>query len=130
MSDSFVVSGTLFNKEYEVTIQKEWGVMVLRDNRIVRQFSEVIGKVNSLDIINIINLEDEYKNYMFINVSSITLSEDQSYDYELDIVKSEWNYYIKYGYTSGIGLGGSELKLTKREFEQKLREIKLNNLLK
>ena len=130
MSDSFVVSGTLFNKEYEVTIQKEWGVMVLRDNRIVRQFSEVIGKVNSLDIINIINLEDEYKNYMFINVSSITLSEDQSYDYELDIVKSEWNYYIKYGYTSGIGMGGSELKLTKREFEQKLREIKLNNLLK
>ena len=130
MSDSFVVSGTLFNKEYEVTIQKEWGVMVLRDNRIVRQFSEVIGKVNSLDIINIINLEDEYKNYMFINVSSITLSEDQSYDYELDIVKSEWNYYIKYGYTSRIGMGGSELKLTKREFEQKLREIKLNNLLK
>jgi hypothetical protein len=130
MSDSFVVSGTLFNKEYEVTIQKEWGVMVLRDNRIVRQFSEVIGKVNSLDIINIINLEDEYKNYMFINVSSITLSEDQSYDYELDVVKSEWNYYIKYGYTSGIGMGGSELKLTKREFEQKLREIKLNNLLK
>ena len=130
MSDSFVVSGTLFNKEYEVTIQKEWGVMVLRDNRIVRQFSEVIGKVNSLDIINIINLEDEYKNYMFINVSSITLSEDQSYDYELDIVKSEWNYYIKYGYTSGIGMSGTELKLTKREFEQKLREIKLNNLLK
>ena len=130
MSDSFVVSGTLFNKEYEVTIQKEWGVMVLRDNRIVRQFSEVIGKVNSLDIINIINLEDEYKNYMFINVSSITLSEDQSYDYELNIVKSEWNYYIKYGYTSGIGMGSSELKLTKREFEQKLREIKLNNLLK
>jgi hypothetical protein len=130
MSDSFVVSGTLFNKEYEVTIQKEWGVMVLRDNRIVRQFSEVIGKVNSLDIINIINLEDEYKNYMFINVSSITLSEDQSYDDDLDIVKSEWNYYIKYGYTSGIGMGGSELKLTKREFEQKLREIKLNNLLK
>lgn len=130
MSDSFVVSGTLFNKEYEVTIQKEWGVMVLRDNRIVRQFSEVIGKVNSLDIINIINLEDEYKNYMFINVSSITLSEDQSYDYELDVVKSEWNYYIKYGYTSRIGMGGSELKLTKREFEQKLREIKLNNLLK
>ena len=130
MSDSFVVSDILFNKEYDVTIQKEWGVMVLRDNRIVRQFSEVIGKVNSLDIINIINLEDEYKNYMFINVSSITLSEDQSYDYELDIVKSEWNYYIKYGYTSGIGMGGSELKLTKREFEQKLREIKLNNLLK
>lgn len=129
MSDSFVVSGTLFNKEYEVTIQKEWGVMVLRDNRIVRQFSEVIGKVNSLDIINIINLEDEYKNYMIIR-SPITLSEDQSYDYELDIVKSEWNYYIKYGYTSGIGMGGSELKLTKREFEQKLREIKLNNLLK
>ena len=129
MSDSFVVSGTLFNKEYEVTIQKEWGVMVLRDNRIVRQFSEVIGKVNSLDIINIINLEDEYKNYMIIR-SPITLSEDQSYDYELDIVKSEWNYYIKYGYTSGIGMGSSELKLTKREFEQKLREIKLNNLLK
>jgi hypothetical protein len=130
MSDSFVVSGTLFNKEYEVTIQKEWGVMVLRDSRIVRQFSETIGKINSLDIINIINLEDEYKNYMFINVSSITLSEDQSYDDDLDIVKSEWNYYIKYGYTSGIGMGGSELKLTKREFEQKLREIKLNNLLK
>ena len=129
MSDSFVVSGTLFNKEYEVTIQKEWGVMVLRDSRIVRQFSETIGKINSLDIINIINLEDEYKNYMIIR-SPITLSEDQSYDYELDIVKSEWNYYIKYGYTSGIGMGGSELKLTKREFEQKLREIKLNNLLK
>ena len=129
MSDSFVVSGTLFNKEYEVTIQKEWGVMVLRDNRVVRQFSEVIGKVNSLDIINVINLEDEYKNYMIIR-SPITLSEDQSYDYELDIVKSEWNYYIKYGYTSGIGMSGTELKLTKREFEQKLREIKLNNLLK
>ena len=130
MSDSFVVSGTLFNKEYEVTIQKEWGVMVLRDGRIVRQFSETIGKINSLDIINIINLEDEYKNYMFINVSSITLSEDQSYDDDLDIVKSEWNYYIKYGYTSRIGMGSSELKLTKREFNQKLREIKLNNLLK
>ncbi len=48
----------------------------------------------------------------------------------LDIVKSEWNYYIKYGHTSGIGMGGFELKLTKREFDQKLREIKLNNLLK
>lgn len=30
----------------------------------------------------------------------------------------------------GLALGGSELKLTKREFNQKLREIKLNNLLK
>ena len=130
MSDSFVVSSTLFNKECDVNIQKEWGATVLRDGRIVRQFSETIGKINSLDIINIINLEDEYKNYMFINVSSITLSEDQSYDYELDIVKSEWNYYIKYGHTSGIGMGGFELKLTKREFDQKLREIKLNNLLK
>ena len=130
MSDSFVVSGTLFNKEYDVNIQKEWGVTVLRDGRIVRQFSETIGKINISDIIDIIKLEDEYKNYMFINVSSITLSEDQSYDYDLDIVKSEWNYYIKYGYTSGIGMGGSELKLTTREFEQKLREIKLNNLLK
>ena len=128
-----IVSGTLFNQEYEVTIQKEWGATVLRDGRIVRQFSETIGKINSSDIIDIIKLEEHHKNDMFITITvrrSITLSEDQSYDYELDIVKSEWNYYIKYGYTSGIGMGGSELKLTKREFEQKLREIKLNNLLK
>lgn len=117
--DSFVMS--------DVPIQKEWGVMVLRDGRIVRQFSETIGKINSSDIIDIIKLEDHRKNYMFINVSSITLSEDQSYD---DVVKSEWNYYIKYGYTAEFGMGGSELKLTKREFNQKLREIKLNNLLK
>lgn len=120
--DSFVMS--------DVPIQKEWGVMVLRDGRIVRQFSETIGKINSSDIIDIIKLEDHRKNYMFINVSSITLSEDQSYDDDLDIVKSEWNYYIKYGYSAGFGMGGSELKLTKREFNQKLREIKLNNLLK
>ena len=128
-----IVSGTLFNQEYEVTIQKEWGATVLRDGRIVRQFSETIGKINSSDIIDIIKLEEHHKNDMFITITvrrSITLSEDQSYDYELDIVKSEWNYYIKYGYTSGIGMGGSELKLTKREFNQKLREIKLNNLLK
>jgi hypothetical protein len=128
-----IVSGTLFNQEYEVTIQKEWGATVLRDGRIVRQFSETIGKINSSDIIDIIKLEEHHKNDMFITITvrrSITLSEDQSYDYELDIVKSEWNYYIKYGYTSGIGMGGSELKLTKREFDQKLREIKLNNLLK
>ena len=125
-----IVSGTLFNQEYEVTIQKEWGATVLRDGRIVRQFSETIGKINSSDIIDIIKLEDHRKNDMFINVSSITLSEDQSYDDDLDIVKSEWNYYIKYGYSAGFGMGGSELKLTKREFNQKLREIKLNNLLK
>ncbi len=128
-----IVSDTLFNQEYEVTIQKEWGATVLRDGRIVRQFSETIGKINSSDIIDIIKLEEHHKNDMFITITvrrSITLSEDQSYDYELDIVKSEWNYYIKYGYTSGIGMGGSELKLTKREFNQKLREIKLNNLLK
>lgn len=130
MRDSFVVSGTLFNKEYDVPIQKEWGATVLRDGRIVRQFSEVMGKVNSLDIIDIIKLEDHRKNDMFINVSSITLSEDQSYDDALDIVKSEWNYYIKYGYSAGFGMGGSELRLTKGEFEQKLREVKLNNLLK
>ena len=122
--------GTLFSQEYEVTIQKEWGAMLLRDGRIVRKFSEVMGKVNSRYIIDIIKSEDVHKDDMFINVSSIKLSEDQSYDYDLDIVKSEWNYYIKYGYTSGVGMGGSELKLTKREFEQKLREIKLNNLLK
>ena len=130
MSNTFVVSDTLFNKEYDVNIQKEWGATVLRDGRIVRQFSEVMGKVNSLDIIDIIKLEDHHKNDMFINVSSITLSEDQSYDDALDIVKSEWNYYIKYGYTAGFGMGGSELRLTKREFDQKLREVKLNNLLK
>jgi len=125
-----IVSGTLFNKEFNVPIQKEWGAMLLRDGRIVRQFSEVMGKVNSRYIIDIIKLEDHSKNDMFINVSSIKLSEDQSYDDALDIVKSEWNYYIKYGYTAGFGMGGSELKLTKREFNQKLREIKLNNLLK
>lgn len=125
-----IVSGTLFNKEFNVPIQKEWGATVLRDGRIVRQFSEVMGKVNSRYIIDIIKLEDHRKNDMFINVSSIKLSEDQSYDDALDIVKSEWNYYIKYGYTAGFGMGGSELKLTKREFNQKLREIKLNNLLK
>ena len=130
MSNTFVVSGTLFNKEYDVNIQKEWGATVLRDGRIVRQFSEVMGKVNSRYIIDIIKLEDHRKNDMFINVSSITLSEDQSYDDALDIVKSEWNYYIKYGYSAGFGMGGTELKLTKREFDQKLREIKLNNLLK
>ena len=130
MRGSFAAGGTLFNKEFDVPIQKEWGATVLRDGRIVRQFSEVMGKVNSRYIIDIIKLEDEYKNYMFINVSSITLSEDQSYNDALDIVKSEWNYYIKYGYTAGFGMGGSELKLTKREFNQKLREIKLNNLLK
>ena len=130
MSDSFVVGGTLFSQEYEVNIQKEWGATVLRDGHIVRQFSEVMGKVNSRYIIDIIKLEDHRKNDMFINVSSITLSEDQSYDDALDIVKSEWNYYIKYGYTAGFGMGGSELRLTKREFDQKLREVKLNNLLK
>ena len=128
--DSFAVGGTLFNKEFDVPIQKEWGATVLRDGRIVRQFSEVMGKVNSRYIIDIIRLEDHRKNDMFINVSSIKLSEDQSYDDALDIVKSEWNYYIKYGYTAGFGMGGSELRLTKREFDQKLREIKLNNLLK
>ena len=128
-----IVSGTLFNQEHEVTIQKEWGATVLRDGRIVRQFSETIGKINSSDIIDIIKLEEHHKNDMFITITvrrSITLSEDQSYDYELDIVKSEWNYYIKYGYISVIGMVGSELKLTKREFDQKLREIKINNLLK
>lgn len=130
MMDSFAVGGTLFNKEFDVPIQKEWGATVLRDGRIVRQFSEVMGKVNSRYIIDIIRLEDHRKNDMFINVSSIKLSEDQSYDDALDIVKSEWNYYIKYGYTAGFGMGGSELRLTKREFDQKLREIKLNNLLK
>lgn len=130
MSDSFLLSGTLFDKEYDVPIQKEWGASVLRDGRIVRQFSEVMGKVNSLYIIDIIKLEDPHKNDMFINVSSITLSEDQSYDDAPDNVKSEWNYYIEYGYTSGFGMGGSELRLTKVEFEQKLREVKLNNLLK
>ena len=130
MRQKYLLSGTLFNKEYDVNIQKEWGDMVLRDDRLVRQFSETIGKINSSDIIDIIKLEDHRKNYMSINVSSITLSEDQSYDDDLDIVKSEWNYYIKYGYSAGLGMGGSELKLTKREFDQKLREIKLNNLLK
>lgn len=129
MRDSFAAGGTLF-KEFDVPIQKEWGATVLRDGRIVRQFSEVMGKVNSRYIIDIIKLEDHRKNDMFINVSSITLSEDQSYNDALDIVKSEWNYYIKYGYTAGFGMGGSELRLTKREFDQKLREIKLNNLLK
>lgn len=122
---------SLFNNECEeLDIQKEWGVTVLRDSRIVRQFSESIGKVNSLDIIDIIKLEDHRKDDMFINVSSITLSEDQFYDNNLDVVKNEWYYYIKYGYSSGLGMRGSELKLTKSEFDQKLREIKLNNLLK
>ena len=130
MRQKYLLSGTLFNKEYDVNIQKEWGDMVLRDDRLVRQFSETIGNVNSLYIIDVIKLEDHRKNDMFITILSITLSEDQSYDYDLNIVKSEWNYYTKYGYSSGLGMGGTELKLTKSEFEQKLREVKLNNLLK
>jgi len=128
----------LFNSEGVIPIMKEWGGFSINlrtggttSRNTNREFSEKIGEVKNSDIEPLIR--QEKGDFTFINISKITLSEDLSYDIETEnehgLIR-EWNYHISYGYSNGYGMGGSNLKLSKSEFEQKIREIKLNNLLK
>lgn len=130
----------LFNQNKEIPIIKEWGsiLMIPFNNSngtstatTKRQNSEQIGTFLSDDVINILKSHDskQFREDSLMSISNIRLSSDMSYDFENDLVIEEWNYYIGYSIYLGGILGGGKYTIKKSDFDQKLRDIRLNNLL-
>ena len=112
-----------------ITIKKEWGAVTLLDNKLDREFSEYYSTVNQNDIISILisneKIRSDWKD--ITTIPRITLSEDQEYIKEIDKVISRWIYHIEF-------ISGSNqsryYKLSKEKFEQKLRDVKIDSILK
>lgn len=130
----------LFNENKEIAIIKESGsiLMVPFKNSdgtstatTQRQNSEQIGTCLSDDVIKILKSHDskQFKEDSLMMISSIKLSSDLSYDVENGLVSEEWNYYIGYSIYLGGILGGGKYTIEKSDFDQKLRDVRLNSLL-
>ena len=113
----------------DIIIKKEWGDVTLVEGKLIREFSEYHSTVNQNDIISILisneKIRSDWKD--ITTIPRITLSEDQEYIKEIDKVISRWIYHIEF-------ISGSHqsryYKLSKEKFEQKLRDSKLDSILK
>ena len=130
----------LFNQNKEIPIIKESGsiLMVPFKNSdgtstatTQRQNSEQIGTCLSDDVIKILKSHDskQFKEDSLMMISSIRLSSDMKWIEEDDSITEEWNYYIGYSIYLGGILGGGKYTIEKSDFDQKLRDVRLNSLL-
>ncbi len=121
----------LFNENKEIPIIKESGDVRMIHGFFKREKSETIGTCFSDDVVNVLKSLDkkQFKEDSLLTISGIKLSSDLSYNSENGLVTEVWVYYINYSIYLGGILGGGKFSIDKSEFEQSLRDIKLNNLL-
>lgn len=130
----------LFNENKEIPIIKESGYILMVHSKnsngtstatTKRQNSEQIGTYLSDDIIKILKSHDpkEFKEDSLMVISSIKLSSDMKWIEEDDSITEEWVYYIGYSIYLGGCLAGGKYSIEKSDFDQKLRDVRLNSLL-
>jgi len=128
----------LFNENKEIPIIKVSGRIRMINGSFRREKSETIGTCFSDDVVKVLksseNLQEgfakkQFKEDSLLSIGDIRLCSDLIFDSESGLVTESWTYHIGYSiYLSGILCGG-KISIEKSEFEQILRDIKLNNLL-
>jgi hypothetical protein len=121
----------LFNENKEIPIIKESGSVSMILGSFKREKSETIGTCFSDDVVKVLKSVDkkQFKEDSLLSIGDIRLCSDFIFDLESGLVTESWTYHIGYSIYLGGILGGGKISIDKAEFEQSLRDIKLNNLL-
>jgi hypothetical protein len=121
----------LFNENKEIPIIKVSGAVRMIHGIFKREKSETIGTCFSDDVVKVLKSVDkkQFKEDSLLTIGDIRLCSDFIFDLESGLVTESWTYHIGYSIYLGGILGGGKISIEKSEFEQSLRDIKLNNLL-
>lgn len=121
----------LFFDNKEIPIIKFSGSVRMIHGSFKREKSETIGTCFSDDVVKVLKSLDkkEFKEDSLLSIGDIRLCSDLIFDSESGLITESWTYHIGYSIYLGGFLGGGKFTIEKSEFEQSLRDIKLNNLL-
>ena len=117
----------MFNENKEIPIIKTRMI----NGGFKREKSETIGTCFSDDVVKVLKSVDKkkFKKDSLFTINEIQLSSYFIFNSESTLVSGVWEYHISYSiYLNGIFEGG-RISIEKSEFEQSLRDVKLNNLL-